>query len=577
MLQLTSFPDNIIIKIINYVYGSNSKSYKAPGKHLLQICRRLRYLALPIVYRHAYIVYNSHDKTGKTDISQYNVTNYTTHTMVDTSLDLTSAVECVNYVQTLDIKISTKEIPTSCIQMVINYLESIIQNNDIVQLNLSIYTSEFYSENDEYISSRHSHSLQSIANSIYKLMPHIKELNFLEGNDRLAYILRGMLASKYSRSLTALKSNHEIETIPDLGNSEENEMYSIKYADSHIHASNLKTLQLYNASIICVWAMFSPNSNGDSIEFSSLTDLSLRFHHDDDISMISYKSSINEYLKLKFPRLLKLSVLCYDTLCPILTDADLPSSMDTFEIAAPASEFEKLSSRELPSVKNMRIKVTFRTIENYEGMKHINNILTKVDNANIVDIHISENPVPMVASHFTSDTITNLRIEPLLDPDNLFILLSKLSRLEVLILGNFKPLINKKMVSLLTFSYKYNEPLTPFSAKLKCITLRSQEFVPLSTEIVAMYVFVLAKLPTLEYFRAIDSLNFRLQAEIRGHSHTYTHFNNIELLLDLESKEYKPEDSSGYYSTDSSDNESSTTHYSGSSYCSSCGYHYGSE
>ncbi|KAJ2712068.1 hypothetical protein H4R19_002949, partial [Coemansia spiralis] len=173
-MLLSDLPDDILIAILRWCLSTDDNKAREIKSHLplLAVCRPLRRLAIPMVYRHAFIHY------GKVPAFEGPVTTSTdmaepAGVPVKTSLDLIAAAGCASAVKCIQIKIYCVLSPFPGWRDVIRRMRALATKWSVAELTVEMYPDCIHYEHRNGDVSTYADDFAEVINALAALMPAV--------------------------------------------------------------------------------------------------------------------------------------------------------------------------------------------------------------------------------------------------------------------------------------------------------------------------------------------------------------------------------------------------------------------
>ncbi|KAJ1733900.1 hypothetical protein LPJ61_001333 [Coemansia biformis] len=367
-MHINSLPVDVLRIILQQTLytpftGSESWKHQLP---LLSVCSAWRYLAVPIVYKHMFVVHTCHSPDDERDAGDL-ASVPAAPTNVNTNMHLVASNGHASLVRHAEIKILIGAEPFSGVTSVLCMLRAVCRQwSRINMLTLSLAEEMTPANRGTNAAPCCRAQIGLVASAMLELLPGLTGLRFRGyGGGQLVEDIYGAIASRYSGQLAQLVSRRPITLSERLCFGQMTRLdlrvgTVAGYRIPQVLAGPLVALSLKSIPANFSWADFIQDSDADAIEFPSLAVLSLNYRSGGVRATgdAAVPSSHAYGCKMYFPKLHSLHLWNTTGYCPMLASAVLPATMASLDIVGSSGAIAMLERVRLPEVGRLSLSVT---------------------------------------------------------------------------------------------------------------------------------------------------------------------------------------------------------------------------
>ncbi|KAJ2711674.1 hypothetical protein H4R19_003136 [Coemansia spiralis] len=366
------------------------------------------------------------------------------------------------------------------------------------------------------------------AQALVAMFPNACGLDFADTRRTPAPTFGVKLTQHYHQQLRKLRFDTSADVPPNISFPQLQDLYFAgtgSYLD-HIpraDAANLVRLKMLEMHPLHSWAAFGAENNGHMIEFSALTSLSVDYVAGDNIDS-EPAGQDGRNVRLGFPLLRSARIKCPSGPCPVLASAVFPRSMGSLDIRVSAPVWQSISHMELPVATRLKLAILSPVGDDTRLPLSFDQLLTNSHQCGEVTLWADHEPsafIPGIA--FTG--LTGLAVDMPISADMVLDIIGKLLRLETLI-ADFSTEDPIQADIAIPGPGKCH-PFEPLGTKLQTLSYGQHDDYSLSGANIALYQYLLLKLPSLQVLGAGYERTTKLAPFVKAYREWYPHLAGV--------------------------------------------------
>ncbi|KAJ2717223.1 putative endonuclease lcl3 [Coemansia spiralis] len=505
-MQLCDLPDDILTLVLRQSLRARDNRWGLElNLPLVAICRRLRYIALPLVYKDAYMdafdEYSTFRQRFNVDLS-WNAPGHSTPNnqgaygrwRAVSSVDIIASMGYTGLVQHMRIKIGSDYGHVVGLRHALRHLYNAASEWPAVkQLYISVKVPtvdssiEYNGEDSDHANEFAEHAL-----ALRAMFPNACGLRFADIRPFPAPTFGEQLTQHYHQQLRMLRFDTRADVPPNISFPQVRDLHFVgtrSFPDRfpRVDVAKLERLKLLQVHPLHSWAAFGADNSCHTIEFSALTSLSVDYVAGNNIDSAPAAQDVCS-VKLGFPLLRNACIKCPSGPCPVLASAIFPRSMGSLNIQVSAPVWQSISRMELPVATRLQLGILSTTDSDSRLPLSFNRLLANSHQCGEVmlraNYHEPAAYLPSVA--FTG--LTGLVVEVPISPDMLLDIIGKLPRLVTLIVvySTSEPILADVAIPCPSECY----PIEPLGTKLQTLIYGQEDIRSLSGVDVALCHFI---------------------------------------------------------------------------------------
>ncbi|KAJ2713699.1 hypothetical protein H4R19_002114 [Coemansia spiralis] len=543
-MQLCDLPAEILTTVLRRSLRARKSGWWLElNLPLVAICRRLRYIALPIVYKEAYVYAFDDDNTrrrgfnvdlsgGESGHSTPNNQEAHGRWRAVSNVDIIASMGYTDLVQQVIINLEAGYGHAVGLWHTVGLLcDAASVWPAVKQLHISMgeqAVGSFIEYDDE--DSDHANGFAEHALALRAMLPNVCGLHFADIRRFPTPTLEDQLAQQYYQQLQMLHINTRAEVPLNISFPQVRDLYfngdrSFPDCIPRVDVANLKRLELFRVHPFHSWAAFGADNSGRMLEFSALTSLDVDFRSGNNIGSAPASQDVCS-VRLGFPLLRIARITCPSGPCPVLASAVFPRSMGSLDIRVSAPVWQGISHMELPVAQRLKLAILSTTASDARLPLSFNRLLTNSHQCGEVILWAHHDPsayLPSIA--FTG--LTGLVVGVPISADMVLDIIGKLPRLVTLIAN--RSTRDPIQADIVTQGPGRRHPLEPLSTKLQTLSYGQDDTNQMLRANIKLYQYLLLKLPSLQSFGAGDHREKKLKAFVKTHRKWYPHLAGVKL------------------------------------------------
>ncbi|KAJ2715278.1 hypothetical protein H4R19_001288 [Coemansia spiralis] len=543
-MQLCDLPAEILTDVLRRSLRDRRKArWLERNLPLAAICQRLRYIALPLVYKVAYMdafdVVSTRRHTFNVILSRrkrgHSITNnqgvYGSWRAVS-NVDIIASLGYTGLVQHMIIDIESGRGRGVGLRHVLTHLCNAASELPAVkQLDIAVreptagWSIEYDVEDSDHANEFADHAL-----ALRAMIPNVCGLRVADTRRFPAPTFVEQLTQHYHHQLQMLRFDARADVLPDISFPQVRDLHfagtrSFPDRIPRVDAAILERLKLLQVHPLHSWTAFGADNSGRMIEFSALTSLSVDYVA---VSNIGSAPADQDGLgfKLGFPLLRSARIHCPSGQCPMLASAVFPRSMGFLDTQVSAPVWRSISHMELPVATRLKLVILSPGGNDTQLPLSFNRLLTNSHQCGEVtlraDLHDPSAYLPRIA--FTG--LTMLTIGRPISADMLLDIIGKLPRLATLIA--VRSTRDPIQADIAIPSPGECHPIEPLGTKLQRLSYGQLDGSSLTCANIALYQYLLLKHPSLRWFGTRSKLRRMLVPFVKAYSEWYPHLAGVD-------------------------------------------------
>ncbi|KAJ2715927.1 hypothetical protein H4R19_000928 [Coemansia spiralis] len=542
-MQLLDLPAEILTEVLRRSLSDPDEGvWLELNLPLVAVCRRLRYIALPLVYKEAYMDAFDYDTSWRdkfnVDLSRGKRRHRAPshqgahgHWVAVSNVDLIVSLGYTGLVKHMGIAIASGYGHVVGLRLVVRHLCNAasewptVQRLDISMSEPTVSRPIGYEVED----SDRSNEFAKHALALRAMLPNACELCFEDIRILPDPTFGVQLTQHYHQQLRMLHFDAPADVPPNISFPQLRDLHfagtgSFPDCIPRVDAAKLECLKLHRVHPFHSWAAFGADNSGRVLEFSALMSLDVDFWSGINIGSAS-ASQDGCNLKLSFPLLRSARIHCSSGPCPELASAVFPRSMGSLDIQVSAPVWQSISHMELPVATRLKLGIPWTTNSDTRLPLSFNQLLANSHQCREVTMRAySHDPLsffPGIA--FTG--LTGLAVEEPISADMLLDIIGKLPRLVTLVAT--RSTRDPIQADIAIPGPGKCHPIEPLGAKLQRLSYGQEDTRELSRANIELYQYLLLKLPSLQSFGAGDHREKKLKAFVKTHRKWYPHLAGV--------------------------------------------------
>ncbi|KAJ2778443.1 hypothetical protein H4R18_004603, partial [Coemansia javaensis] len=498
----------------------------------LAVCRRWRYLALPVFYDRASYWYDEGDFYNEGPESPYGGPASVT---VWTNLDIIASAGCAKLVKNVDIDIQFLSNPARCFMRAVQLIRDASADwSGVRSLTVNLQPGSSYFENYHGQNVTDDEICQA-AVDLAAMMPGVRRL-WLNDGAWCSYLttLYTWLKGIYAEQLYELNDPWNVALIEGMV-LRQIRYLNVSYNDvsrdmlSCTCPDNLEVLRMIGLEESHWWPSF--NSAGDSdaavIEFPRLRYLALEYHHTHMHTELGDSPILSPRQQtLRFPGLERLRIECGSGISPLLEQAEFPNGVQSMDVIASAGALCHIANMALSVSQRLALTVTSAT-PGSGVVAHINRILARARGCSEVVLETTTSTLPLLPADLESTALTCLCIRAPTTVDSIVEFIHRLPRLATLDLGCVA--VHATQLDILVPGP--DEPLiAPLATALECVSVQF-EYNARPEETVSLLKYLLLRIPTLVKLASYATPRQPIVDFVARYFGSYPHLAQVKILV----------------------------------------------
>ncbi|KAJ1726736.1 hypothetical protein LPJ61_004993, partial [Coemansia biformis] len=413
-------------------------------------------------------------------------------------------------VKCVTIKVNFLDSPITGLTRVIESMQEVAGEwKKASKLTITMEPSSFRHDYSDLIIADYKDDICKVGNALVMLMPELRQVFFWGQNTHpIATAICSHLAEFYTEQMQVLYTQYPITTplghrFKCLKNASISYEHLSGYHPPSMDIADLEVLNLYNAPANHSWTPFSTNDDSYNIEFTKLKHLHIGYYAIYEENGIVVPHRDGHPWRLCFPNLETLSIMCTESICPLLEYMVLPSHMNEITIEMKLEHFQRYAEVSLPAANKIVLKVYPFSIGEPIGLPAINRILDSVRGSDNVELEIMKSTIPVLPGDITSTTITRLLVAGPTSVDTMFEIIQRLPNLVGLIF--YKLDMDSVQTDILVPEAGDHTPVEPYDTKLTGMAINYMQDKHSPDLAAAIAKHLLLKIPTLTKFFAYQT------------------------------------------------------------------------